>query len=151
FVDGDRGDADQAVNGEISVNYAVPTQLALSVKMTGVPTTWTSGVPLTLGSEIGGALAKDATLLWQVYYFPLVGQISQVATGNDPTFTFTPTGPGTYDIAVSALSSDFSSFVVDEFLPTLPENPVAGVPPIAQFVIAGVPTDLITGHSFTGK
>ncbi len=148
LVDGGRGDDDLTADGQINVAASGPAALNLTAQITGAPTSWPVGVPLTLGSEIGGSAVSGATLQWQVYLQTDFAYIPE-AQGTDPTLTFTPGQAGSYLVNLTVTSADGSvslspSLIIDG------TATAAGTPPIGSFAIAGLPSDILAGHSISG-
>jgi hypothetical protein len=149
LVDGGRGDNDLAADGQVSVSIGGPVNLALSVHVVGGPATWQIGAPLTLGSEISGAAAAGATLLWQAGYQTPDFQFIALPEGTGSTYTLTPQQGGIYFVSLTATGADGTIAAEDFSYSFDVPDATAGTLPIGGFAIGGIPSDILSGHSIT--
>src|SRR5262249_23702032 len=78
------------------------------------------------------------------------GQFHNLTDGNGATYSLTPTEGGYYYVTLTARSADGIDIAQDNSFFFIPDATV-GTPPIGNFGIAGMPTDVISGHSFTAE
>ncbi len=149
MVDGARGDADLTADGTISLYAGGPAELDLSAHIVDGAGFWPAGVPMTLNSEVGGSAAPGATLLWQASYTSDFNNFFSLPNGTGSTYTFTPTQPGEYFFTLTATSTDGTITAIDQSYELDVTAATTGTPPISAFDIAGIPTDIVAGHSFT--
>jgi hypothetical protein len=151
LVDGGRGDADLTADGAITLNGSGPAVTQLTAHIIGAPISWAPGVPITLSSAVSGEGAATANYKWEVDTYDQNFATIVAATGNQPTLTFTPpVSAQAYCVVLFTVTSADGSVVASD-VAYINTPAAATAESVAQLVVSGLPSDVVSGQAISGE